>query len=126
MPALNDISGQVVDAAFAVHNALGPGLLESAYQAALHYELVSRGLRVDKEVELPVIYRNVRLDVGYRLDLLVEDQVIVEIKSVDALAPIHQAQLLSYLRLSGRRLGLLINFNAVLLKDGVKRLVNNL
>ena len=126
MTSINDISGEIVDAAMSVHTALGPGLLESAYQAALVYELRSRGLRVETEVELPVRYRDVRLEVGYRLDLLVESEVIVEIKSVDSLAPIHQAQLLSYLRLSGKRLGLLINFNVAHLRDGIKRLANNL
>ncbi len=126
MRSINDISGQIVDSAMAVHTALGPGLLESAYQAALAFELRSRGVDVLTEVPLPVTYRDVVLEVGYRLDLMVEDEVIVEIKSVDALGPIHQAQLLSYLRLSGKRLGLLINFNVAHLRDGIKRLANNL
>jgi GxxExxY protein len=126
MRSLNDISGQIVDSAMAVHTALGPGLLESAYQAALAFELRSRDFNVQTELPLPVTYRDVVLEIGYRLDLVVEDEVVVEIKSVDSLAPIHQAQLLSYLRLSGKRLGLLLNFNVVHLRDGIKRLANNL
>lgn len=124
--SLNCISGEIVDGAMAVHTALGPGLLESAYQAALAYELQSRGLTVETEVQLPVTYRDIRLEIGYRIDLLVANAVLVEVKAVDAVAPIHHAQLLSYLKLSDRRLGLLINFNVVRLKDGIKRLVNNL
>jgi len=123
---LNDVSGIVVDAAITVHRELGPGLLESAYQACLAFELRDRGLRVETEVPLPVVYREVQLDVGYRIDLLVENQVVVEIKSVESLMPIHQAQILSYLKMNDKRLGLLINFNVTLLKDGIKRLVNNL
>ncbi|MGH7202113.1 MAG: GxxExxY protein [Planctomycetaceae bacterium] len=122
---LNEISGQIVDAAMKVHSALGPGLLESAYEACLAYELRSRGLHVATQVELPVVYEGVRLDVGYRIDLLIEGSVIVEVKSVDSLAAIHSAQLLSYLKLSDKRLGLLINFNVTRLKDGLKRLVND-
>ncbi len=122
----NDVSGQVVDAAIKVHRSLGPGLLESAYQACLAFELRDRGLRVETEVALPIVYREVQLEVGYRIDLLVENQVLVEIKSVDRLIPIHQAQVLSYLKMSKKRIGLLINFNVTLLKDGIKRLVNNL
>jgi GxxExxY protein len=122
----NEISGQIVDSAIAVHRELGPGLLESTYQACLAYELRSRGLKVLHEIGLPVVYREVELDVGYRIDLLVEDIVIVEIKAIETLAPIHEAQLLSYLKLSGKKLGLLINFNVTHVKDGIKRLVNNL
>lgn len=120
---INEISGQVVDAAMKVHTALGPGLLESAYEGCLLYELRKRGLRVANQVELPVVYDGVRIDVGYRIDLLVEDQVIVELKAVAALAPIHEAQLLTYLKLSGKKVGLLINFNVLHLKDGIKRRV---
>jgi GxxExxY protein len=123
---LNNISGQIVDSAIAVHRELGPGLLESTYQACLAYELRSRGLNVQSEIGLPVVYRDVDLDVGYRLDMLVDDEVIVEIKSIDKLAPIHDAQLLSYLKLSNKKLGLFINFNISRVKDGIKRLVNNL
>ena len=121
---LNDITGQIVDAAIKVHTALGPGLLESAYQACLAYELRQRGLRVVTEVALPVQYEGIDLDVGYRLDLLVESQVIVELKSVEKMIPLYEAQLLSYLKLSGHRIGLLINFNVVRLKDGITRLAN--
>jgi GxxExxY protein len=123
---LNAISGQIVDAAMKVHSALGPGLLESAYEACLLYELHQRGLKAVRQVELPVVYGNVTIDVGYRIDLLVEDAVIVELKSVADIVPIFKAQLLSYLKLSGKKLGLLINFNVVHLKDGITRMVNGL
>jgi len=122
----NEVSGQIVDAAMRVHTALGPGLLESAYEGCLTYELRKRGLKVAPQVGLPVVYEGVNIDVGYRIDLLVDDLVIVELKAVDKLAPIHEAQLLTYLKLSGKRLGLLINFNVLHLKDGIKRMVNNL
>jgi GxxExxY protein len=122
----NELSKNILDAAFRVHTALGPGLLESAYETCLAYELRAEGLNVLTQVPLPLVYREVKLEVGYRLDLLVEDLVIVEVKSVEALAAIHQAQLISYLKLSGKRLGLLINFNTVRLKDGIKRMVNGL
>lgn len=123
---VNDISGQVVDAALRVHSVLGPGLLENAYEACLKHELEKRGLKVDQQVGLPIIYDDIRMDVGYRLDLLVEGCVIVELKAVDRLTPVHEAQLLSYLRLSGRKVGLLINFNVTQLKNGIKRMVNEL
>ena len=119
------ISGAVIGAAIDVHRALGPGLLESAYEACLAYELTERDLRVERQKELPVRYKEVNLDVGYRLDLVVNGAVVVEIKAVERLAPIHQAQLLSYLKLSGLKLGLLINFNETVLKNGIRRLVNN-
>jgi len=122
---LNRITDQIIGAAIEVHRALGPGLLESAYEACLAFELAQRGLKVESQKPLPLTYKEVRLDCGYRLDLLVEDAVIVEIKAVDTLAPIHQAQLLSYLRLSGCKVGLLINFNVRILKDGLRRLVND-
>ena len=122
---LNRISGQVIDAAIAVHREVGPGLLESAYQACLAYELRDRQFQVKTEAPVPVDYRDVHLDVGYRLDQLIENAVIVEVKSVTKLAPIHDAQLMTYLRLTNRSLGLLINFNTPLLKDGVKRIINN-
>jgi GxxExxY protein len=114
----NELSRGILDAAFRVHSALGPGLLEGAYEACLAYELRAEGFKIVTQVPLPLVYREVRLDVGYRLDLLVEELVVVEIKSVDRMAAIHEAQLLSYLKLSGKRLGLLINFNVVRLKDG--------
>jgi GxxExxY protein len=122
----NEVSGEVVGAAMRVHSRLGPGLLESAYEACLAYELQKRGLAVATQVALPVAYDGVRIAIGYRLDLIVEDLVIVEIKAVEAIHPTHKAQLLSYLRLSGKKLGLLLNFNEVHLKDGVFRVVNNL
>ncbi len=123
---LNKVSGQVVDAAMKVHSALGPGLLESAYEACLKHELGKRGKDVKQQVGLPVMYDGIQIDLGYRLDLLVDREIIVEIKAVEKLTPIHEAQLLSYLKLSERKLGLLINFNVLRLKDGVKRLVNGL
>ncbi len=122
----NEISYKVLSSAFKVHTALGPGLLESAYQECLFYELKKQGLKVEKEKALPLIYEEVKLDVGYRIDLLVEDKVIVELKSVTELNDIHIAQVLTYLKLSGCKLGLLINFNVLSLKQGIKRIVNNL
>jgi GxxExxY protein len=113
----------IVDAAMAVHRALGPGLLESACEICLAHELDRRGHAVASQLALPVVYESIKLDAGYRIDLLVDDTVIVEVKAVDALSPLHQAQLLTYLRLSGRRLGLLINFNVVLLKQGIRRMI---
>ena len=122
---LNSITEGVIGAAIAVHRALGPGLLESAYEACLAFELRERGLKVEQQKQLPVVYRKVNLDCGYRLDLVVEDAVVVEIKAVEHLAPIHEAQLLSYLRLADKRVGLLINFHVKVLKDGVRRIVND-
>ncbi len=119
----DEISGAVVDAAMKVHSALGPGLLESAYEACLRRELESRGLSVEHQVPVPVRYDGITVDAGYRLDLLVEGRVIVELKSVKAIEAIHRAQLLTYLKLSGKRLGLLINFNVVHLRSGIKRMV---
>jgi len=107
-----------------VHSELGPGLLESAYQACLQYELREAGYQSEVQVGLPVVYRGVRLDLGYRIDLLVENLVIVEIKSVEGISPVHQAQVISYLKLSGKSIGLLINFNVVHFRDGIKRLVS--
>jgi len=117
------VSRSIIGAAIDVHRELGPGLLESAYSACLTHELGERGLRVEREKPMPVKYKGLNVDLGYRLDLLVNDSVIVELKAVDRLGPIHQAQLLSYLRLSGYRIGLLINFNAPLLKAGLRRFV---
>jgi GxxExxY protein len=107
-----------------VHTELGPGLLESTYTACLQYELAAAGIRSAAQVGLPVVYRGVKLELGYRIDLLAEDLVVVEIKSVEAVSPVHHAQLISYLKLSGKSIGLLINFNVVRLKDGIKRFVN--
>jgi len=120
----NKITEAIIGAAIEVHRALGPGLLESAYQACLAYLLTEYGHKVEQQKSLPIYFKGVHLDAGYRLDLLVDDAVIVEIKAVDQLAPIHEAQLLSYLKLSGCKIGLLINFNVKLLKYGIKRLVN--
>ena len=122
---LNQITETIIGAAIEVHRVLGPGLLESAYEACTAFEVAQRGLRVEEQKPLPVVYREVRLDCGYRLDLLVEEAVIVEIKAVERLMPIHQAQLLSYLKLSGCKVGLLINFNVEILKHGVRRVVIN-
>jgi len=122
---LDRITKTIIGAAIEVHRALGPGLLESAYEACLAFELVERGLMVEQQKPLPVIYRGIKLDCAYRLNLLVEGEVIVEVKAVDRLAPIHQAQMLSYLKLSGCKVGLLINFNVKVLKDGIIRVVNN-
>jgi len=118
---LNEISEKIIGAAIQVHSALGPGLLESTYEACLKYELHKRGLKVLSQVGLPVIYDGMKIDLGYRLDLLVEDAVIIELKAVTTVIPLHEAQLLSYLKLSGKHLGLLINFNVILLKDGITR-----
>jgi len=120
----NHYSGQVVNAAMKVHTILGPGLLESAYEACLIQELKDRGLTVQSQVGLPVTYGNTQIDVGYRIDLLVENAVIVELKAVETISNIHKAQILSYLKLSRLRVGLLINFNTVSLKDGIQRIIN--
>lgn len=122
----NPLSNAIIGCAFKVHTALGPGLLESSYQECLYYELMKAGLKVEKQKPLPLIYEEVKLECGYRIDLLVENKVIIEIKSVGALNDVHTAQLLTYLKLSRCKLGLLMNFNVVRLKDGIKRIVNNL
>ncbi len=122
---LNQITDAIIGAAVNVHRILGPGLLESAYEACLLFELAEHGLKVEQQKPLPIVYRQVKLDCGYRLDILVEESVIVEVKSIDGLAPIHEAQLLSYLKLSGCKVGLLINFNVKVLKDGIVRMVNS-
>jgi GxxExxY protein len=124
IPRVNQVSGIVVNAAMRVHSMLGPGLLESAYQVCLEQELRKRGLIVEAQLGLPVVYEGEKLDLGYRIDLLVENLVIVEIKCVEAIHPVHEAQLLSYLRLSGKNVGLLINFYVPRLKDGIKRMVD--
>jgi GxxExxY protein len=123
---LDQIAERTIGAAIEVHRALGPGLLESAYEACLAYELREKNIKFEQQKPLPIIYRSHKLECGYRLDLLIEDRVIVEIKAVESLLPIHQAQLLSYLKLSGCKLGLLINFNTRLLKEGIRRVVNGL
>ncbi|UCH36671.1 MAG: GxxExxY protein [Armatimonadota bacterium] len=116
------VAAQIVDAAFRVHSSLGPGLLESVYEACLVHELSKRGLRVSQQLALPVVYDGIRIDAGLRIDLVVEDCVIVEVKTVENLAPIHHAQVLTYLRLTGHRLGLLINFNVGAIRNGIKRI----
>jgi GxxExxY protein len=120
----NEISQKIIGAAIEVHKQLGPGLLESAYETCLAFELKQMGLDVKQQQALPVVFKEVKLDAGYRIDLLIEDKVIIEIKSVESLADIHTAQLLTYLKLKDLKLGLLINFNEVLLKTGIRRILN--
>ncbi|MGM0574817.1 MAG: GxxExxY protein [Myxococcota bacterium] len=122
----NEIAKEVVDAAYKVHTTLGLGLLESVYQAVLAYELERRGLRVDEQVPIPVRYEDLRIDAGFRADLIVERKVIVELKSVERTAPVHKKQTLTYVRLTGLHLGLLVNFGAARIKDGITRLVHRL
>jgi GxxExxY protein len=122
----NEIAKEVVDAAYKVHVTLGPGLLESVYEVVLEYELRKRGLSVVRQKPLPVIYESVSFEEGYRADLIVEGKVILELKSVETIAPVHKKQLLTYLRLADKRLGLLINFGETLIKDGISRVVNRL
>jgi len=122
---LDLITRRIIGAAIEVHRRLGPGLLESAYETCLAFELRQLGFKIEQQKPLPVVYKDVKLDCGYRLDLVVDDSVVVEVKAVDQLAPIHDAQLLSYLRLSRQRVGLLINFHVRVLKNGLKRIVND-
>jgi GxxExxY protein len=126
MQDLNELSGKIIGAAMKVHSALGPGLLESAYEKCLEYELNLQGMQVVSQIKLPITYGEITIEAGYRIDLLVENEIILEIKTVDCFAPINQAQLLSYLKLAKKRLGLLLNFHTVHLKDGIKRMVNEL
>jgi len=121
---LDGISHRIIGAAIEVHRHLGPGLLESAYQSCLAFELKQLGLKLEEQKPLPVVYKNVKLDCGYRLDLVVEDEIIIEIKAIEKLLPIHDAQLLSYLRLTKKTVGLLMNFHVPVLKNGLKRIVN--
>ena len=118
-----ELTRQIIGAAIEVHRHLGPGLLQSVYEACLVHELAERGLVVDRQVELPVRYKNVSIDCDYRVDLIINDQVVVELKAVETVHPIHEAQLMTYLRLSGKQVGLLINFNVRLLRDGITRRV---
>ena len=120
---VNDLTGEIVDAAFKVHSALGPGLLESVYETCLVHELSARGLALERQLVLPIQYGGLCLDSGLRLDLLIQDTVVVELKAVEHLLPVHKAQLLSYLRLTGKPVGLLINFHVPLIKDGIQRMV---
>jgi len=122
----NEIAKEIVDAAYKIHTRFGPGLLESAYEAMLAYELKKRGLGVVRQQPIPIVYEGVKLEVGYRADLIVEGKVIVELKSVEETAPVHKKQLLTYLKLADKRLGLLINFGQVLIKTGITRVVHNL
>ncbi|HWP83378.1 MAG TPA: GxxExxY protein [Bacteroidota bacterium] len=122
----NEIGKVIVDSALKVHRELGPGLLESTYEACLQYELLQAGLRVEAQKALPVVYHEVKLECGYRIDLYVENKVVIEIKSVEALNDVHMAQILTYLKLSRCKLGFLINFNVKLIRDGIKRVVNDL
>jgi len=122
---LNAVTEQIIGAAMEVHRAIGPGLLESAYEVCLVYELRERGFRVEQQKALPVVYRGVQLDCGYRLDMVVNECVIVEVKAVDKLTTVHEAQLLSYLRLLNYRVGLLLNFHCTLLKNGIRRIVKD-
>jgi GxxExxY protein len=120
---INELTREIIGAGIAVHRELGPGLLESAYQQCIRQELTLRGIQFRREVPIPLEYRGIRLECGYRLDLLVADTVVVEVKAIEALAPIHEAQLLTYLRLGGWNVGLLMNFNVVVLKDGIRKRV---
>ncbi len=122
----SEIATQIVDAAFKIHTTLGPGLLESVYEAVMTEELSRRGLQVIRQQAIPVVYESVRLDIGFRADLIVESKVIVEIKSIEQIAPVHKKQVLAYLRLANIRLGLLINFNVNLIREGISRVVNGL
>jgi GxxExxY protein len=119
----NDITHEIIGAAIEVHKRLGPGLLESAYEECLAHEVRLRNLRIDQQVGVPVVYKETKLECGYRMDLLVEGRIVVELKSMESLAPIHEAIILTYLRLSGHKIGLLINFNVAILKDGVRRFI---
>jgi len=123
--ALDEIASEIVDAAFEVHSTLGPGLLESVYEVCLAHELKKRGLLVERQKALPVTYDGVRIEAGLRLDLVVNDKIIVEIKAIETLLPVHKAQVLTYLKLSGHEIGLLINFNVPLIKDGIKRIITS-
>jgi GxxExxY protein len=118
-----ELTGSILKYAYKVHTTLGPGLLESAYEECLHYELNKNGLMVIKQKPMPLIYEEKKLELGYRIDLLVEDKIVIEVKSVDVLNPVHLAQIMTYLKLSGCRIGLLINFNVQSLKDGIKRVI---
>lgn len=126
MPLENPVSNTVIKAAIEVHRNLGPGLLESAYRSCLAYEFVAQGLGFRQESSLPVVYKGQRINCGFRTDFIVEQVVIVEVKAVDAISPVHLAQVLTYLRLSGCSLGLILNFNTVLMRDGIRRVVHNL
>jgi len=122
----NEISKIVVDVCYNIHTTLGPGIFESVYENILEYELIERGLNITRQQPIPVIWKGIKFDQGFRADIIVENKVIVEIKSIEAIAPVHQKQLLTYLRLTELKLGLLVNFNEELIKNGIQRIVNNL
>ena len=122
----NEISGIVIDKCLKIHKSLGPGLLESVYEEVLIYELQQDNFKCEKQVEIPVIYENVKMDIGFKADIIIENKVIIELKSVENILPVHKKQLLTYLKLTNLKLGLLINFNVDLIKDGITRIVNNL
>ncbi len=122
----NEISKILVDCCFKVHTELGPGLLESVYEEVLSYEIIKRGLLLEGQKGIPVIYDEIKMELGFRADIILENKVIIELKSIEAIAPVHTKQLLTYLKLTGLKLGLLVNFNEALIKDGIKRIVNNL
>lgn len=122
----NDISKIIVDCCFKIHKQLGSGLLESVYEEILSYELLKCGLKIERQKGIPVVYDDLKMELGFRADIIVENKIIIELKSIEAIAPVHSKQLLTYLKLTGLKLGLLINFNEALLKDGIKRIVNNL
>lgn len=121
----NEISGEIVDAAYKIHTSLGPGLLESVYEAVMAHELKKKGLHFVRQHPIPIVYNNLHLEEGFRADFIVENKVIIELKSVETIAPVHKKQLLTYLRLTNKRVGLLINFNTELIKNGITRLINN-
>lgn len=120
---LQRLTGEVIGAAIEVHRHTGPGLLESAYEECLSFELVRRGLKIERQKPLPIVYKEIKLDCGFRIDLLVDNAIVIELKSVESLAPVHEAQLLTYLRFSRKRVGLLINFNVKILKEGLRRYI---
>ena len=122
---INEITSIIIEECIKIHSDLGPGLFESVYEEILYYRLTKRGIHVQKQAAIPVFYEEVKMDVGFRADLIVDNRVIVEIKSIEAIAPVHHKQVLTYLKLTGLKVGLLINFNEALLKDGIKRIVNN-
>jgi GxxExxY protein len=122
----NEISKILVDCCFKVHIELGPGLLESVYEEVLSYEIIKRGLKLERQKGIPVVYDQIKMELGFRADIIVENKAIIELKSIEAIAPVHAKQLLTYLKLTGLKLGLLVNFNEALIKDGIKRIVNNL
>lgn len=124
MKLIDDIATQIVDSCFKVHSELGPGLLESAYESCLEHELIKRGYKVQRQKTQPVHYDGLVIDAGYKLDLLIDDSIIIELKAVEKLLPIHQSQLITYLKLSGKSLGFLVNFNVPLIKDGIRRVAN--